>query len=87
MDASNVNMYAIHNIFSKISNGPQYLATNFGKLPNLSELLFAFNLKKTCSPTLKYLKTLFISVDYYSCVRHPREHRLSESALLMITTA
>ena len=61
MDASKANMYATSPIFSNISKGPQYIAANFGKLPNLIELLFAFNLKNKCSPTLKYLKTMFLS--------------------------
>jgi hypothetical protein len=54
MYAVNYSMYAIGTIFSKISKGPQYLVANFGKLPNLSELLFAFTFKNTCSPTLKF---------------------------------
>ena len=62
MDAINYIMYAIGPyIFSNISKGPQYFAANFGKLPNLIKLLFAFTFKNTCSPTLKSLKTLFLS--------------------------
>jgi hypothetical protein len=61
MDVGNASMYAIGPIFSNISKGPQYLASKFGKQPNISELLFAFTLKNTCSPNLKYLKTLFLS--------------------------
>jgi hypothetical protein len=61
MDAGKDNMYATGLIFSNIQKGPQYLIANFGQLPNLSELLFAFTFKNTCSPTLKCLKTLFLS--------------------------
>jgi hypothetical protein len=58
IDAGNTSMYATDPIFSKISKGLNYLATNFGKLPNLSELHFAFTFKNTCFSTLKCLKTL-----------------------------
>ena len=60
MDVDNANMYANDPIFSNISKGPQYLTANFGQLPNLSELLFAFTFKNTCSPTLKSLNTLLL---------------------------
>ena len=61
MDVGNVSMYAIDPIFSNISKGPQYLAANFRQLPNLSELLFSFTLKNTCSPTLKCINTPLFS--------------------------
>ena len=61
MHAGNASMYATSPIFSNISKGPQYLAANFGQLPNLSKLLFAFTFKNTCSPALKYLNTIFLS--------------------------
>jgi hypothetical protein len=63
MDAGKDNMYATGLIFSNISKCPQYLAANFGQLPNLSELPFAFTFKNTCSPTLKSLKL-------YSCLHN-----------------
>jgi len=55
------SMYATSAIFSNISKGPQYLAANYGKLPNLRDLLFAFTFKNTCSPILKYLNTILFS--------------------------
>ena len=61
MDEGNASMYAVGPIFSNISKGPQYIVANFEKLPNLSELLFTFTFKNTRSPTLKYLKTMFLS--------------------------
>jgi hypothetical protein len=61
MDAGKDKMYANRPIFYNISKVPQYLTTNFRKIPNLSELLLAFTFKKTCYPTLKYLEILFLS--------------------------
>jgi hypothetical protein len=61
MDAENDSMYATGPIFSNISKGPEYIIANFEQQPNLIELLFSFTFRKTCSPTLKYRKTLFLS--------------------------
>jgi len=46
------HVHANRPILFKTSNGLQYLTTNFGKLPNFNELLFAFILKNTFFPTL-----------------------------------
>jgi hypothetical protein len=64
-DAGNANMYSIGSIFSNISKGPQYLAANFGQLPNLIKILFGFTFKNTFSPTLKYLKTMFLYAQLF----------------------
>jgi hypothetical protein len=47
MDAGNARIYAIGPILSRISNGPQNLATNLAQFPNFRELLLAFNFRKT----------------------------------------
>jgi hypothetical protein len=52
MDENNESIYATGPILSRISNGPQYLGANFGKLPNFSELFLDFTFRKICSPTL-----------------------------------
>jgi len=41
MDVDNESMYAKGPILSINSNGPQYITSNFGKLPNFNEILFA----------------------------------------------
>jgi len=41
MDAGNASIYAIGPIFSNISKGPHYLASNSGQHPNLIKLIFA----------------------------------------------
>jgi hypothetical protein len=65
MDASNASMYSTFPIFSKISKGPQYLAANFGKLPNFNELLLDLNFKNKCSPTLNSLCVLLLSTQFF----------------------
>jgi hypothetical protein len=60
MDESDARMYRIDPIFSKISKGPKYFATNFGQLPNFNELLLDLTSKKTCSPNLNSLLVLFL---------------------------
>jgi hypothetical protein len=84
-------MYEKKPILSKISNGSQYLAAIFGKLP--SEFFLSFTFKKTWSPTLNSLcvfpfsSNLFLRVlcnlqiQFY--FHHMFFHSLSNSGQMM----
>lgn len=64
-DFDNIILFSIVTILSNISNGAQYLTSNFVQVPSCNEIFFAFTLNNTWSPILNSLFNFFSSASIF----------------------